>query len=181
MCNQCDTFHHHMSQSPAPQIPHNATPTPAFSSSPCGFGGRCKLWCQISALCVCGAGALYPWTSHSVTELARKEHSCTLIFICIAASWGHARRPWERQRHTDYKGSARERTGWEREGAQAGAGHLASVLRNQFLFQGKVGLWGNRKDKFVVFFNTLSSITAQVFLSELEDNGNDSRDTVYTT
>lgn len=50
-------------------------------------------------------------TFHSATEvlresvlLARKEHSCVLIFICIAAIRGHKIRPWERQQHTAYKG-----------------------------------------------------------------------------
>lgn len=132
---------------PSPHVPISRTSTrpPALSSSPCGLGGRCESWCWISALCVCGAGALCPWTFHSVTALARKEHSCVLIFICIAASWGHEMRPRERLRHTDYKGRVRVRTGDERERAQAGAGHLASRLRKPISFSSK----GRTLDKHV--------------------------------
>lgn len=63
--------------------------------------------------------ALCPWTSNSATELARMEHSCELIFICIAASWGHEMRPRERQWRTDYKGRVRSNDrGGRRESSQ---------------------------------------------------------------
>lgn len=78
----------------APNLQALRTPImpPALSSKPCGLGGRCKLRCRISALCVCGARALCPWTFHS--DRACKEgafmHSNLHLHCCKLRPWNEA-------------------------------------------------------------------------------------------
>lgn len=84
--------------------------------------------------------ALCPWTSHSATEQAREEHSCELIFICIAASWGHEMRPRERQWRTDYKGRVRRNDkGRERERAATDRTSGTEIKKANFLLLAKPG------------------------------------------
>lgn len=92
---------------------------------------RCFVLVEREALC--------PWTSSSATELARMEHSCELIFICIAASWGHEMRPRERQWRTDYKGRVRsnDRGGGERAARDRTSG--TEIKEANFLLHAKPG------------------------------------------
>lgn len=82
--------------------------------------------------------ALCPWTSHSAAALARMEHSCELIFICIAASWGHEMRPRERQWRADYKGRARSDDGG-RERAARDRTSGTEIKEANFLLHAKPG------------------------------------------
>lgn len=57
-----------------------------------------RMYTVILDVCVCGV-CQQTFSSGKKKLAARKEHSCMLIFISVAASWGHKMRPQEEQRH----------------------------------------------------------------------------------